>query len=220
MSNQTLGLSDDLQAYLLEVGVREPEVLRRLREETATLPNHDMQIAPEQGAFMRMLVGLMGARRCIEVGTFTGYSSTSVALGLPADGRLLCCDISTEWTDVARRYWQEAGVADKIELRIAPAVETLDALIAAGDHDTVDFAFVDADKAGYLDYVERILTLVRPGGLIAVDNVLYGGEVLEQNPESENVRVIQELNAGLAGDERVDVVMLPMADGLTLARKR
>jgi predicted O-methyltransferase YrrM len=220
MSNKTIGMSDELHDYLLDVGVREPEVLRRLREETAALPNHDMQIAPEQGAFMTLLVGLIGARRCLEVGTFTGYSSTAVALGLPADGTLLCCDVSTEWTDVARRYWAEAGVAGKVELRIGPGLETLDALIAEGLQETFDFAFVDADKSGYLEYFERILALIRPGGLMSFDNVLYGGEVLDPDPSEDGLRVVKELNTRLASDERVSVVMLPIADGLTLARKR
>jgi predicted O-methyltransferase YrrM len=220
MSNTTIGLTDDLHAYVLDVGVREPDVLRRLREETEALPQHDMQIAPEQGAFMAMLVTLMGARRCLEVGTFTGYSSTAVALALPADGRLLCCDVSTEWTDVARRYWADAGVADKVELRIGPGVGTLDALIAAGEQDGFDFAFVDADKPGYGAYYERLLELVRPGGVIAFDNVLYGGEVIESDSDDDGLKAIQDLNRRLATDDRVDISMLPIADGLTLARRR
>jgi predicted O-methyltransferase YrrM len=220
MSNTTIGLSDELHAYLLEVGVREPEVLRRLRQETAALPQHDMQIAPEQGAFMALLVRLIGARRCIEVGTFTGYSSTAVALALPADGSLLCCDVSTEWTDVARRYWADAGVAEKIELRLGPATATLDALIAAGHRASFDFAFVDADKPGYDAYYDRLLELVRPGGVIAFDNVLYGGDVLEAGPTEGGLKVIQELNRRLVGDDRIDISMLPIADGLTLVRKR
>jgi predicted O-methyltransferase YrrM len=220
MSNKTIGMSDELQAYLLDVGVREPEVLRRLREETNALPQHDMQIAPEQGAFMAMLVTLLGARRCIEVGTFTGYSSTAVALALPADGSLLCCDVSTEWTDIARRYWAEAGVDGKIELRIGPGVETLDNLISSGARDTFDFAFVDADKRGYGAYYDRLLQLVRPGGVIAFDNVFYGGEVLDPEPADDDLATIQQLNRALATDERVDISMLPLADGLTLVRRR
>jgi predicted O-methyltransferase YrrM len=220
MSNTTIGLSDELHAYVLDVGVREPDVLRRLREETEALPQHDMQIAPEQGAFMAMLVGLMGARRCIEVGTFTGYSSVAVALALPPDGELVCCDVSTQWTDVARRYWADAGVADKVELRIGPGLGTLDALIAAGDRDSFDFAFVDADKPGYGAYYERLLELVRPGGVIAFDNVLYGGEVIGSDSDDDGLKTIQDLNRTLATDERVDIAMLPVADGLTLARRR
>ena len=220
MTNKTMGISDELAAYVAEVGVREPELLARLRSETAALPQHAMQVAPGQGAFLALLVELLGARRCIEVGTFTGYSSTSVALALPDDGRLLCCDVSEEWTSMARRYWDEAGVADRIELRIAPAAETLDALIEQGEESTYDFAFVDADKAGYDGYYERLLRLVRPGGLIAVDNTLWGGRVLDEDPDDEDTRAIQALNAKIAADERVSLALVPMADGLTLARRR
>jgi predicted O-methyltransferase YrrM len=221
MSNKTIGIPDQLYEYLLEVGVREPEVLRRLRDETAALPQHDMQIAPEQGAFMAMLVRLMGASRCIEVGTFTGYSSTAVALALPPDGTVLCCDVSTDWTDVARRYWAEAGVDDKIELRIGPAVQTLDSLVAEGRQASYDFAFVDADKAGYGSYYERLLQLVRPGGVIAFDNVFYDGEVLDPEPADDaDLAMIQQLNRSLATDDRVDISMVPIADGLTLVRIR
>ena len=220
MANKTLGMSDDLHAYLLRVGVREPDVLRRLREESATLPQHNMQIAPEQGAFMGLLMELMGARRCIEVGTFTGYSSTAVALALPADGRLLCCDVSEEWTDIARRHWAEAAVADKIELRLGPAVETLDSLLAAGERETYDFAFVDADKPSYPAYYERLFELVRPGGLIALDNVLRRGDVVRPDADDPDTTAIRELNEQLAHDERISLAMVPIADGLTLARKR
>ena len=220
MTNKTLGLSDELHAYLMRVGVREPNVLCRLREETATLPQHNMQIAPEQGAFMALLVELMGARRCIEVGTFTGYSSTAVALALPADGCIVCCDVSTEWTDIARRCWAEAGVADKIDLRLGPAVETLDAMLAAGEQETYDFAFVDADKTSYPAYYERLLQLVRPGGLLAVDNVLRRGDVVRPDAGDADTTAIRELNKQLADDERISLAMVPIADGLTLARKR
>jgi predicted O-methyltransferase YrrM len=221
MSNKTIGMSDRLYEYLLDVGVREPDVLARLRQETASLPQHDMQIAPEQGAFMAMLVTLMGARRCIEVGTFTGYSSTTVAMALPADGTLLCCDVSAEWTGIARRHWAEAGVEHKIELRIGPAVETLDSLVAEGRQGSYDFAFVDADKAGYGAYYERLLELVRPGGVIAFDNVFYGGDVLDPEPADDaDLAMIKQLNRSLATDERVDISMVPIADGLTLVRRR
>jgi caffeoyl-CoA O-methyltransferase len=220
MTNKTIGLSDELAAYVVEVGAREPDVLVRLREETAAMPQHSMQIAPEQGAFLALLVELIGARRCIEVGTFTGYSSTAVARALPGDGRLVCCDVSEEWTSVARRYWQEAGVADRIDLRIGPAGETLDSLLEGGEEATYDFAFVDADKAGYDGYYERLLRLVRPGGLIAFDNTLWGGAVLDQDPDDEDTRALQALNAKLAGDERVSLCLLPVADGVTLARRR
>ncbi|MGZ4427108.1 MAG: class I SAM-dependent methyltransferase [Nocardioidaceae bacterium] len=220
MANKTIGISDELAAYVMKVGAREPDVLARLREETAAIPEHDMQIAPEEGAFLALMVELTGARRCIEVGTFTGYSSTAVALALPEDGRLVCCDVSEEWTALARRYWTEAGVADKIDLRIAPATETLDRLLAAGEEATYDFAFVDADKTGYDAYYERLLRLVRSGGLIAFDNTLWGGEVLDQGSEDEDTRAIQALNAKLADDERITLCLLPVADGVTLARVR
>jgi predicted O-methyltransferase YrrM len=220
MTNNTLGLSDALRSYLLDVGVREPEVLARLREETAALPEHDMQIAPEQGALLSLLVELLGARRCLEVGTFTGYSSTAVALALPEDGELTCCDVSREWTDVARRYWAEAGVADMVDLRIAPAVETLDALLAEGRAGGYDFAFVDADKTGYDAYYDRLLSLVRPGGLIAFDNMLWGGWVADPAHDDADTSAIRALNRRLAEDERITMVLLPVADGVTLARRR
>jgi caffeoyl-CoA O-methyltransferase len=220
MSNTTIGISDELAAYIVKVGTREPEVLARLRDETAEIPQHGMQIAPEEGAFLAMLVELTGARRCIEVGTFTGYSSTAVALALPEDGLLVCCDVSEEWTAVARRYWDRAGVAEKIDLRIAPAADTLDQLLADGEQAAYDFAFVDADKTGYDGYYERLLRLVRPGGLIAFDNTLWGGKVLEQDARDADTRAIQALNAKLAADERVTLCLVPLADGVTLARRR
>ena len=220
MANKTMGISDELAAYLVEVGTREPEVLARLREETATLPQHGMQIAPEEGAFLALLVELIGARRCIEVGTFTGYSSTAVALALPEDGRLVCCDVSEEWTSLAGKYWEEAGVAGRIDLHVAPAAETLDRLLADGEEATYDFAFVDADKTGYDGYYERLLRLVRPGGLIAFDNTLWGGKVLDHDPEDEDTRALQALNTKLAVDERITLCLLPVADGVTLVRPR
>jgi len=220
VSNATLGLPEELHAYLLDVGVREPDLLRQLRAETAAMPEHDMQIAPEQGALMALLVELTGARRCLEVGTFTGYSSLSVALALPADGRLVCIDLSREWTDVARRYWAQAGVADKIELRLGPALDTLDAMVAEGQAGTFDFAFLDADKDNYPAYADRLLTLLRRGGLMAIDNVFWGGEVAQPEVDNVSVRGIRELNRILASDERVSLSMVPIADGLTLARKR
>jgi len=220
MSGSTLGLPADLRAYLLSVGVREPLILAQLREETAALPQHDMQIAPEQGALMALLVELTGARRCLEVGTFTGYSSTRIAMALPADGSLVCCDLSQEWTDVARAYWEQAGVAHKIELRLAPALETLDALLAEGQSGTFDFAFLDADKDNYPAYADRMLALLRSGGLLAVDNVFWGGDVANPDVDDSAVRAIRHLNQALADDDRVSVAMVPIADGLTLARKR
>ena len=220
MANTTIGLSDELSAYVLRMGAREPAVLAHLRQETAALPQHGMQIAPEQGAFLALVVELIGARRCIEIGTFTGYSSTVVALALPEDGRLVCCDVSEEWTSLARKYWDEAGVAGKIDLRIAPAAETLDRLLADGEQDGFDFAFIDADKAGYDTYYERVLRLVRPGGLIALDNTLWGGQVLDPDTDDKDTRALRALNAKLAADERITLCLLPLADGVTLARRR
>jgi predicted O-methyltransferase YrrM len=220
MANATIGLPERLQEYVVRVGVREPEVLRRLRAETAPLPEHGMQIAPEQGAFLTLLVELMGARRCLEIGTFTGYSSTAVALALPPDGRLVCLDRSDEWTSLARAAWAEAGVADRIELRLGPAIESLDALLGEGAAGTFDFAFVDAAKDEYPDYYARVLELVRRGGLIAFDNVFMDGRVVDPADDSAGVRAIRELNERLATDERVSVAVIPIADGVTLARKR
>lgn len=220
MANTSIGLPPEVHAYLLERGVREPEILGRLRDETARLPEHGMQIAPEQGALLAMLVRLIDARRCIEVGTFTGYSSLSVALALPSDGQLICCDVSEEWTSIARRYWSEAGVADRVELRLGDAVATLDGLIDGGATGTFDFAFVDADKTQYPDYHERLLRLVRTGGLVAYDNVLWSGRVADPADRDADTEGIRRLNDRLATDERVDITMLPIGDGLTLARKR
>jgi predicted O-methyltransferase YrrM len=220
LSNASIGLSKELHQYLVSVGVREPEVLRRLRERTAELPESGMQIAPEQGAFMALLVRAMGARRCLEVGTFTGYSSTVVALALPPEGRMVCCDVSREWTDIARQAWTDAGVADRIELRLAPALETLDNLLADGGARSFDFAFIDADKPSYDGYVERALLLVRAGGLIAIDNVLWSGRVADPSDQDESTRAIRALNEKLATDERVDIAMVPIGDGLTLLQVR
>ncbi len=219
MSTKSIGLSDELHDYLLKVGVREPPILHRLRNETAALPQGGMQISPEQGAFFALLVGLMDARTYLEVGTFTGYSSLSVAMALPADGRLTCCDISPEWTDVARRYWTDAGVADRVDLRLGPAVETLDALVVEGAGGSYDFAFLDADKANYAAYYERILELLRPGGLLAIDNVLWSGRVIDPAENDEDTQALRQLNERIAGDARVQVAMLPIGDGLSLVRK-
>lgn len=216
MSNRTLTLTDDLYAYVLEHGVREHPALAALRERTAALPEHDMQIAPEQGAFMALMVRLIGARQVLEIGTFTGYSSTAMALALPEDGRIVCCDVSAEWTDMARQAWADAGVADRVDLRLAPATETLEAL----DDDAFDLAFIDADKTSYDAYYEGCLRLVRPGGLIMIDNVLAAGGVLAPDTGDAYVRAIHALNVKIAGDGRVDSVILPLADGLTLARVR
>jgi len=220
MANRSLDLTDHVYDYLLEVSLREPPVLARLREETAEIPLSIMQIAPEQGQFMRLLVQLLGAKRCIEVGTFTGYSALSVALGLPADGQIIACDVSVDFTEIASRYWAEAGVADKVDLRLGPALETLDGLLKEGAAEGFDFAFIDADKENYAAYYERCLQLIRPGGLIAVDNVLWNGSVADPEKTDADTQAIRALNAKLRDDERVDISMVPIGDGLTLARKR
>lgn len=218
MSTRTTELTPALRDYLLRVGVREPPVLARLREETASHPHARMQIAPEQGAFMTMLARLLVPRAVLEVGTFTGYSSTALMLGMPPDGRMTCLDVSEEYTAVARRAWAEAGFADRVELRIGEAVGTLDALVAEGRR--FDLAFVDADKENLLVYHERCLALLRPGGVVLYDNTLWGGAVADPADERPSTVAIRRLNDALAADERVDVVMLPLGDGLTLARKR
>ena len=220
MSNKTLTMSDTLYAYLQDVSLREPELLGHLREETGKLPLSMMQIAPEQGQFMQLLVKALGIRRAIEVGVFTGYSTLCVALAMPDDGRIIACDVNKKWTDIAQRYWKEAGVDQKIELRLAPAVQTLDTLIESGLANSFDFAFIDADKAGYKDYYERALTLMRPGGLIAVDNTLWNGNVADETNQTDDTRAIRELNRHIHADERVDMSLLPIGDGLTLALKR
>lgn len=219
MSRRTINLDDTLYQYLLAHSLREHPEQTALREVTAKHPRAGMQISPEQGQFMALLVKLIGARRTIEVGTFTGYSALTVALALPPNGKILACDISDEYTSIGKPFWQRAGVANKIELVIAPATKTLDARIAAGEAGAYDFAFIDADKVGYDDYYERCLQLVRVGGLIAFDNTLWSGEVAKP-AQDEDTRALQVLNDKLHGDERIDIAMLPIGDGLTLARKR
>lgn len=220
MSVATIAMTEALHGYLLKTTVHEPELLGRLRRETAALPNGGMQISPEQGQLMRLLIELIGARRALDVGVFTGYSSTVVALALPADGKLVACDVSEEWTNVARRYWREAGIDSKIELHLRPAVQTLDALLTAGQAGSFDFAFIDADKLGYDAYYERCVALVRSGGLIAIDNTLWSGAVADASDESETTRAIRTLNAKIAADTRVTASLVPIGDGLYLARKR
>lgn len=220
MTNRTLSLDDALYGYLLDVSLRESALLRRLREETAALPVAQWQIAPEQGQFMALLVQLTGARRLLEVGTFTGYSALSMAQALPADGHLLCCDIDEQYTSIAQRYWEEAGVASRIELRLAPALETLNTLVRDGRAGSFDLIFIDADKANYPAYLEHALLLARVGGLILFDNTLWSGRVLENRAESADTRAIQSLNQRLKLDQRVDISLLPLGDGLTLCRKR
>ena len=220
MSKKTLGLDNQLYDYLLSVSVREPDILRQLREETARHPMSQMQIAPEQGQFMALLVQLIGATKTLEVGVFTGYSSLCVALALPPNGKIVACDVSEEYTAIARRYWKSAGVADKIDLRIAPALDTLDELLVAGQAGTFDFAFIDADKRNYEGYYERSLQLVRPGGLIAIDNVLWSGRVADSQVQDNQTNSIRIFNEKLYEDERVTLSLVPIADGLTLALKR
>lgn len=220
MSKRTLQLDDRTYEYLLAHSLREDPALSRLRAETASHPKVNMQIAPEQGQFMQMLVRLTGAKRAIEVGVFTGYSSLAVMLAMPNDARLLALDVSPAYTAVARRHWQAAGVADRIELVIAPALVTLDARIEAGEAGHYDFAFIDADKTGYLGYYERLLKLVRPGGLIVVDNTLWHGAVADPADREADTVALREFNDVLHRDARIDLVLLPVGDGLTLARRR
>jgi predicted O-methyltransferase YrrM len=212
-------LSDRLYEYLLSVSVRETDLLRQLREETAQMPQGRMQIAPDQGAFMALLVQLMGATKTLEVGVFTGYSSLCVALMLPPEGKLVACDISHKYTAIAQRYWQAAGVEAKIDLKIAPALETLDRLLAEGQAGTFDFAFIDADKGNYDSYYERSLQLLRPGGLIAIDNVLWSGRVTDPSIQDPETLALRALNAKLHQDRRIQLSLLSISDGLTLALK-
>jgi predicted O-methyltransferase YrrM len=220
MSQSTLSLTPSLHRYLLEHGLREPAILARLRAVTAALPTANMQIAPEQGQFLQLLVRTLGARRCIEVGTFTGYSSLAVALALPGDGRLVACDVSAEWTQVARQFWREAGVDSRIDLRLQPALRTLDELLAEGHASAFDFAFIDADKTNYCAYYEKVLDLLRPGGLICVDNVLWNGAVADPSVNDADTQALRAFNELVHRDERVDLSMLPLGDGLTVLRKR
>ena len=219
MTTRTIQITDRVYDYMQEVSVREPEIMKRLRAETAELPEHNMQISPEQGQFMALLVGLIGARRALEIGTFTGYSALAVALALPDDGKLIACEISEEYTAIGRRYWQEAGLDTNIDLKIGLALDTLDGLITEGQAETYDFAFIDADKVNYQNYFDRALILVRPGGLIAVDNVLWNGAVADPRNTTKDTEAIREFNAELGDDTRVAISMVPIGDGLTLARK-
>lgn len=211
---------EKLAAYYAKAAVRESPLLARLRAETAKLPNAQMQIAAEEGQFLDLLVRLSGARRCVEVGVFTGYSSTVTALALPPDGDLLACDINPTWTAIARRYWREAGVEPRIRLELAPALQTLDAELKRSGEGSYDFAFIDADKTGYIDYYERCLKLLRPGGLIAVDNTLWSGAVADPADRSADTEALRAFNLHVRDDRRVDFCLVPIADGVTLARKR
>jgi len=220
MSRANEYLPEKLYDYMNSVSIREPAILRKLREETASHPMATMQIPAEHGQFLALLMQLTGARRTLEVGVFTGYSSLAVALALPDDGKILACDVSEEYTSVARRYWKEAGVDHMIDLRLKPALETLHELIAQRQHNRYDFAFIDADKANYEGYYECALELVRPGGLIAIDNVLWHGAVIDPEDNTADTLAIRAINKKLHGDSRVTISMLPISDGLTLACKR
>lgn len=221
MANRTITLTDPLHAYMLDVSLREPAVMGDLRVETAKLEERGMQMSPDQAQFMQMLVKLVGAKRALEVGTFTGYSALAVALALPADGELVACDVSEEWTSIGKPFWERAGVAAKIDLRLGPAVDTLKSMVDdSAHHDSFDFAFIDADKTNYRHYYEAALKLVRAGGLIAVDNVLWGGGVIDAERQDESTLAIRELNRTIHADDRVDVSLVPIGDGVTLARKR
>lgn len=220
MTNRTISIDDHLHRYLLEHSVRETALMRELREVTAQHTLARMQIGPEQGQFMALLVELIAARRIIEIGTFTGYSALCLAQAMPGDGRLLCCDVSEEYTAVGVPFWERAGVRERIELKIAPALETLDALLADGHAETFDMAFIDADKTNYLNYYTRCLALVRRGGLLLFDNTLWNGAVADPTDETPDTQALRALNRALRDDERISISLVPIGDGLTLARKR
>lgn len=219
MSDITLQLTPQVYEYLQQNSLREPDVLIKLRQQTHTMSMSQMQISPEQGQFMRLLIELMGAKKTLDIGTFTGYSALSVALGLPKDGKVIACDINGEWTKIAKKYWEMAGMADRIDLYLAPAIETLTHLMETGAKNTFDFAFIDADKKNYDNYYELSLQLVRPGGLIVIDNVLWDGKVADNAIQDDNTNAIRQLNAKIKEDQRVSISMLPIGDGLTLVRK-
>lgn len=220
MGKKSLGLDKGLYEYLLSVSLREPEVLTKLRRETSQHSASIMQISPDQGQFMALLVKLLGAKKTLDIGVYTGYSSLAVAMALPEDGKVIACDRDPQATAIARRYWQTVGVADKIELYLAPALETLDKLIENGESGSFDFAFIDADKRNYDNYYEKALILLRTGGIVAIDNVLWFGKVADPQDTDKRTVAIRQLNQKLHRDSRVDLSMLPLADGLTLARKR
>lgn len=219
MSRKTIGLEENLYDYLLSVSLREPIILTQLRQETAQHPMSQMQISPEQGQFMALLVKILGAKKTLDIGVFTGYSALVVALALPMNGKVIACDVSDEFTSIARRYWEQAEVSNKIDLHISPALETLDKLLLNGEKETFDFAFIDADKSNYENYYERSLQLIRPGGLIAIDNVLWSGQVADTTVQDTRTNAIRALNRKLHQDSRITLSLVPIGDGLTLARK-
>ncbi|MBU6228521.1 MAG: class I SAM-dependent methyltransferase [Cyanobacteria bacterium REEB459] len=220
MANHTLSLTKDLHQYLIAHSLREPSILLALRQETARQPLAAMQIAPEQGQFMALLVQLARAKKALEIGVFTGYSALCIALALPPEGQLVACDINQDYTAIAQRYWAMAGVSNRILLRLGPALDTLEHLIRAGDSNSFDFAFIDADKSNYPQYYEQVLQLVRPGGLIAIDNVLWSGRVADQTVQDRRTQVLRRFNQALYQDQRISLSMVPIADGLTLALKK
>ena len=220
MSNQTISITDSIYKYLCKNSLREDEVLSSLRAYTYRMEQRNMQISPEQGQFMQLLIKLMGAKNTIEIGVFTGYSSLCVALALPLDGKIIACDISTKYTDIAEKYWKDANVRNQIDLRIGPALDTLQKLIDKGLSNTFDFSFIDADKINYDNYYELSLKLLRPGGLIAIDNVLWSGDVVDERINDIDTESIRSLNKKIYIDKRVDISILPIGDGLTLALKK
>lgn len=220
MSNRSSFLPDRISEYILKTTLREDPVLRDLRETTNKHPRAGMLSGADQVQFLQLLVRLTGAKRCIEVGVFTGYTSLAIAMAMPQDGRIVSCDVSDEFTSIGKPFWKRAGVEQKIDLRLAPATETLDALIANGESGTYDFAYIDADKSGYDAYYERLLQLVHPNGIIGIDNVLWSGEVAEESNQDEDTAALRTLNAKIGKDERVDEVLLSIGDGLTIVRKR
>ena len=220
MSSSTIGLNDNLRNYLLDISCRESKTLKDLRDETSSLKESQMQISPEQGSFLSILVNIIGAKKTLDIGVFTGYSSLVVASQLPLGGMVTACDTNIEWTDIARKYWKLAGVEKKINLVLDPAKKTLDKLLTDGAESTYDFSFIDADKINYQIYFERSLKLLRVGGVIAIDNVLWGGKVLDNNDNDPATRSIRSFNQKLFADERVSISMLPIGDGLTLAIKK
>jgi predicted O-methyltransferase YrrM len=220
MTKQTTGLEKTLADYIQSISLREPDILKQLREETAKLSMARMQISPEQGQLMALLVQLMGAKKTLEIGVFIGYSALAVALALPVDGKVIACEISEEYTAIAKDFWGRAGVLEKIDLRIAPALETLEKLITEGEAGSFDLAFIDADKRNYENYYERVLTLLRPGGLILIDNVLWSGKVADPTITDKQTQAIREFNQKLHQDSRISLSLIAIADGLTLALKR
>ena len=220
MSSSTIGLSNELRKYMLNVSFRDDEILRQLREETLTLKEAQMQISPEQGAFLSILTKILNAKKTLDIGVFTGYSSLVVARELPDDGLVVACDTSTEWTSIAKKYWKLAGVDNKVDLHLAPAKETLEKLIEDGQASTYDFSFIDADKINYQSYYENSLILLKPGGIIAIDNVLWSGQVIDQTDFEPATRAIRSFNEKLYQDNRVSISMVPIGDGLTLAYKK